>query len=104
MSTAGQSYLLPPDVQLNLYRIAQESLNNIMKHAQANMVNLTLIFTEGGVRLEAIDDGKGFDVQTISADKLGIRIMHERAKKADIELHVSSQIHEGTRILARWQQ
>lgn len=104
VSTTGQSYLLPPDVQVSLYRIAQECLNNIMKHAEANHANLNLIFTEDDVTLEIVDDGKGFDMKTISADHMGIQIMHERAKKNQIKLRVGSQINKGTHISANWQQ
>jgi PAS domain S-box-containing protein len=69
---------IPPDVQIALYRITQEALNNIVKHAKATKVIVTLQLGES-VRLVLIDDGSGFDLATVSPDHLGLKIMCERA-------------------------
>lgn len=87
---------LPPEIQVALYRIAQESLNNITKHAGASQVTLTLTFPPPAVRLSIQDNGRGFDVADVSPHSLGVGIMRERAQKIGAELTVTSQIGEGT--------
>jgi nitrate/nitrite-specific signal transduction histidine kinase len=91
---------IPPDVKVGLYRIAQEALNNIFKHAVASRVILILRSRPEEVELSIEDDGHGFDVSVVSADHLGLRIMHERSKEIGVELTVDSQPGAGTKIIA----
>ena len=100
-SAEGQAKI-PADVQIALYRITQEALNNIVKHAKATHVIVTLQLSES-VRLAIIDNGSGFDVDTISPDHLGLRIMCERAESIGARCHVYSQPGEGTQISVTWQ-
>ncbi|MGI8983964.1 MAG: GAF domain-containing sensor histidine kinase, partial [Acidimicrobiales bacterium] len=58
---------LPPHVEVALYRIAQEALQNVSKHAEASTVLLRLSATEAGVRLVVSDDGRGFDEDEVTA-------------------------------------
>lgn len=92
---------LPADVQVGLYRIAQEALNNVVKHAQAGAAIVTL--RQGDpVRLTVADDGVGFDTSTVTADHLGLRIMRERAEAIGARLTISSEPGEGTHISVVW--
>jgi signal transduction histidine kinase len=97
---------LPADVKLAFYRIAQEALNNISKHSGANHVDLSFKSSdnEGGswAELRISDDGKGFALDGISSDHLGLNIMHERAIDVSARLDIESQIGKGTVILVRW--
>ncbi len=109
---------LPPDVQVALYRIAQEALNNIAKHANADQAIVSLHYypTEQPpdgeldndslvrVELSVSDDGRGFSQVGISADHLGLGIMRERAEAIDAALTVDSQIGSGTQVVVRWPQ
>ncbi|HAE60262.1 MAG TPA: histidine kinase, partial [Anaerolineae bacterium] len=70
---------LPADVQVGLYRIAQEALNNVVKHAKASQAVVTLRCGDT-VRLTVADNGAGFDSSTVTADHLGLKIMRERAE------------------------
>ena len=56
---------LPADVQLALYRIAQELLNNVVKHAAASQATVGLYFSDDDLLLRVSDDGRGFDLQTL---------------------------------------
>jgi PAS domain S-box-containing protein len=93
---------LPPEVQIAFYRIAQEALNNIVKHAQASQVDINLWFWPAGVKLGIKDNGVGFDPKAISADHLGVSIMHERAKAVGARLKLASRSGQGTRVAVMW--
>jgi signal transduction histidine kinase len=92
---------LPADVQIGLYRIAQEALNNIIKHARASQVVVTLNMAYT-VRLTIADDGTGFDPAVVTADHIGLRIMRERAEAIGARFQVESSPGEGTRISVVW--
>ncbi len=93
---------LPADVQVGLYRIAQEALNNVVKHAGASEAVLTLRM-EDTVRLTVVDNGKGFDPSGVTADHLGLKIMRERAESFGAHLIIYSEPDEGTQITVIWQ-
>ncbi len=92
---------LPADVQVGLYRIAQEALSNVTKHAKATQAIVTLRLGET-VRLTVADNGAGFDPGAVAADHLGLRIMRERAEAIGARLSVYSEPGEGTQISAVW--
>jgi signal transduction histidine kinase len=96
---------LPADVKIAMYRIAQEALNNIAKHANATQVSVTLHCVDdatGVIELCISDDGVGFDVAQTLPDNLGLRIMRERAESVGAALAINSQPQEGTRISVTW--
>jgi signal transduction histidine kinase len=90
---------LPPDMEDGLYRIAQEVLNNVLKHAQAHRVTVQLCRERQKVILEIADDGMGFDPITIQGNSgLGLPGMEERATLLGGQLTVNSQPGQGTRV------
>jgi signal transduction histidine kinase len=89
---------LPLGVQQELYHIAQEALNNILKHAKASRVSVHLSFGEQQTCLEIQDDGVGFDVAHLNAGGLGLPGIHERAQKIGGHLDIASAPGKGTRI------
>lgn len=93
---------LPPAVHVAFFRLAQEALNNVLKHARAQHVKLQLLRSAERVELLIQDDGRGFDPQAISGERMGIRIMHERAREAGIQLTLTSKPNEGTQLKAVW--
>lgn len=101
VSTDGDRKL-PADVQVGLYRIAQEALNNLVKHAAADEAVLTLRMDKT-VRLTVVDNGKGFDPSGVTADHLGLKIMRERAESIGANLIIYSEPNEGTQITVLWQ-
>jgi len=92
---------LPPDVQVGLYRIAQEALNNVVKHAKATQAVISLRLGDT-VRLTVSDDGASFDARTVTADHLGLRIMRERAEAIGAQLSIYSEPGEGTQVSVLW--
>jgi signal transduction histidine kinase len=93
---------LPPEVQVAIYRIAQESLNNVFKYARASQVNVNLFITENMVRYDTCDNGIGFDTAAVKPTSLGMRIMRERAEAIGATFHVSSQTGSGTCVEVIW--
>ena len=90
---------LTPDLEEELYRVAQEALNNALKHAGATQVVLSVRATEESVVLEVADDGQGFDPAEIhDAGGLGLIGMQERADKIGGQLTIHSAPGEGTRV------
>jgi PAS domain S-box-containing protein len=95
--------LVPKDAQINIFRIFQESLTNIAKHARASQVSVSLK-KQGDVLLgEVVDDGAGFEVDAVLArhgyDKgLGLAAMDERLRILGGVLHIASEPGKGTRI------
>lgn len=92
---------LPYDVKEALYRIAQEALTNITKHARARRVDVRMGCGPDEVTLEVSDDGVGFASEDSFPGHLGLRSMRERAMRLGGTLLVESTLNQGTRIRAR---
>lgn len=99
---AGETLAFPAAVRVNLYRIAQEALNNCIKHAQAAEIYVQLEVSGRSIRLSVGDNGCGFDPDAVSPGHLGLRIMHERASNASIALAIDSRPGDGTQITAHY--
>lgn len=93
---------VPPDVQVTLYRIAQEALNNVVKHASAGRCALTVHWSSDFATLVVCDDGRGFDPGRSTQTHLGLGIMRERADSIGAALRVRSRIDQGTTIEVNW--
>ncbi|MGD8750967.1 MAG: sensor histidine kinase [Anaerolineales bacterium] len=90
---------LPSSVEVNLYRIAQEALNNVLKHARASQVSVSLSMKGGKVFLEIADDGVGFDPAALpSGVRMGLESMRERAAQIKGQVEVLSVPHGGTQV------
>lgn len=100
--TTNNATLLPAEVKETAYRIAQEALNNIGKHAKASQVTIWLSESEAGLHLRIQDDGKGFDVSQFQPDHLGLEIMQERASEVAAQLLVESAPGAGTTLTFEW--
>jgi signal transduction histidine kinase len=101
---------LPPDVHITLYRITQEALNNVIKHARAHQATVQLCYCpESQVKpmhvvLSISDDGRGFDPTQLQHNRLGLGIMQERVQAIGGTLSIESQPGHGTRVTILWQQ
>ncbi|HET7718544.1 MAG TPA: sensor histidine kinase, partial [Acidimicrobiales bacterium] len=93
---------LPPHVEVALYRIAQEALQNVVKHAEATTVLLRLAQSEEGVRLVVTDDGQGFDEDIIAGAEdrhsYGLVGIRERAELIGASLTITSRPGTGTSV------
>jgi signal transduction histidine kinase len=94
----------PLIVETVFFRIAQEALTNVAKHAQATLVTVTLEDAETHLRLIVEDNGRGFNVTTLSSSKVpsgwGLTTMKERAASLDGSVRILSEPGKGTRIIA----
>ena len=109
---------MPPDVKIALYRIIQELFNNIEKHAQATQVELSLDLVRAPrkekrstlhcrgckkcVRIVVEDNGRGFEVNSVTPEHMGLRIMRERAEGINASLEINSAPGKGTRVEIIW--
>src|SRR5205814_5246103 len=92
----GEELDLPLEMKHILYRIAQEALHNIIKHARASNVVLRLTDRGNEIILEVHDDGRGFDPAGPFPGHLGLRSMHERVAKVGGTLAIESVPGQGT--------
>lgn len=96
---------VPDHIELALYRIAQECLQNVVKHAEAERARLTFTVEDGVARLEIVDDGKGFDTfeHPLGSDEMGgygLLSMAERAEIVGGRLNIRSRPGAGTTVIA----
>ena len=97
---------LPEPVQTTVFRIVQESLTNVAKHAGAQRVSLILDYREGELSATIEDDGRGFDVEALTTSpgsqaRLGLSGMQERAALVGGTLDVESRPGTGTTVFLR---
>ncbi len=104
VSVSGTERPLPTEVQLLLFRIAQEAISNVRRHAEATAVDISLDFAADAVKMTVQDNGRGFEVpsrieELASGGHLGIMGMAERAKLLNGTLEVHSSPGNGTEIV-----
>lgn len=98
----GEIYSLPPDVENNLLRIAQEALTNAFKYAKAQQILIELAYQQSQCRLRIKDDGQGFDMASVSiVNSFGLLVMSERAERIGAKLTIQSSPGKGTEVLVR---
>ena len=93
---------LQPELQIALFRIVQEALTNIVKHAQATQARIAVQQHDSILKLVIEDNGKGFDVAKVAPSSLGLGIMHERASAVSAVLEIQSVPGKGTQLIVTW--
>jgi len=94
------SRVLPLDVETDLFRIAQEALTNILKHAQASRVKVQLFLADDLVRLIIQDNGIGFDLQEPEASKgFGLHSLRERVQRMGGSMRIETAPGQGTKLV-----
>ncbi len=106
---SGEELRLGRDAELALYRIAQEALNNVVRHSNARHADLNISFSSQAVLLEISDDGVGFEIPRSPTDfapkgHFGLLGMRERAELIGARLEVSSAAGSGTRLKVRYER
>ncbi|XUX00171.1 MAG: histidine kinase [Dehalogenimonas sp.] len=94
---------MSPEVKVAFYRIAQEALNNVAKHAQATQISIHLWCEDDSIFLRVIDNGRGFDRAHTRPGSLGLGIMTERSREIDADLSIESKPGQGTSVTVKWQ-
>ncbi len=90
---------MPQNIEIGLYRIAQELINNILKHSEAKKVDIQLLKKAKHCILFIQDDGKGID--SIESDVIGIRNMNSRLNALNGELNLESDSEGGTTAIVK---
>jgi signal transduction histidine kinase len=98
VSSENVAAILPDDIALCLFRIAQEAMQNAIKHSGARNITVQLKGDKEAIALTVIDDGAGFDVDAAAGKGLGLISMHERAESVGGMLRVVSRKGAGTRL------
>jgi two-component system sensor histidine kinase DegS len=106
VETRNMERELSPETQILLFRIAQEALNNIRKHARASMVTIRVEGGENNITMTVTDDGQGFEAPgkiegMVSAGRLGLMGMHERARLLNGTLQIKSAPGKGTEVTVK---
>ncbi len=102
--TRGTCEDIRPVISLTVFRLVQEAINNIKKHAQAKNVSINLEFLEKELKLYVFDDGKGFDTNDLKVRKedissgFGLYSMRERIELLNGKFEINSTIGKGTRL------
>jgi two-component system sensor histidine kinase UhpB len=94
---------LPSEIEIALFRIAQEALNNVAKHAKATQVEIELFNDDGDITMAVTDNGIGFDtkIQTSTLQHWGVPLMQERVRAINGEFLLRSVPGQGTQIVVR---
>jgi signal transduction histidine kinase len=101
--TVSGEFVLPAKVQVAFYRVCQEALNNIAKHAKASKVEINLKRDGAVIELRIRDDGNGFDTEQTFSGHYGLGMMRERAEAAGALLNIVSRPGRGTELTIRWE-
>ena len=100
--TVEGEHVLPPDVRVALYRIAQQALSNAARHAEPSSITMRLKVGPEGVELDLRDDGCGFDLAGVRPGRFGLSTMRERADGIGATLSVESARGIGTQVVVAW--
>ena len=101
MDVTGELQFLNTNTELLIFRIIQESINNIIKYAKAENIKITICYSSENIKITINDDGIGFDQDTIFTNKkigemAGLKNMRQRAESLDGKLTIESTPGKGT--------
>jgi signal transduction histidine kinase len=100
--TIKEKHPIPSDVQVGLYRVLQEALNNIAHHAAASHVEIVFKSHLRHIELTIHDNGRGYDPAEVALGHFGLSIMKDRIEAIGAKLVITSQKGEGTFIKVKW--
>ncbi|MEM6722187.1 MAG: ATP-binding protein [Bacteroidota bacterium] len=99
----GNVFSLGAEKEIILFRLSQEVINNIIRYAEANEINVNLVYSNDVIKLDIEDNGIGFDIDSIKKDGIknnstGLINIEKRAKVINAEIKIISKINEGTKV------
>ena len=95
---------LTPTLHVAVYRIVQEALNNVTRHAGASKAWVDLVMEPDALHLVVGDDGRGYEPSAFDPSHMGLRLMRERAEEVGAELSMVSELGRGTVVTLDWQR
>lgn len=98
LRVVGEERVLPEQSKMITFRIVQESLQNILKHAQATAIMILFDFTDNEMQIRIHDNGKGFDTEKATTGGLGLQNIKTRATLMGGNAHIESTVEKGTTI------
>ncbi len=101
VAVIGKERRMEPHIEIGMFRIVQEALNNVIKHAQASSIKVRIEFAPSGVTVVVEDDGKGFDAESeeLPAGHYGVTGMQERIQLLEGKLSIKSAPRRGTKVV-----
>jgi len=100
--TVTGRFILPPEVQMTFYRVCQEALLNVARHAKASQVEINLQQTGDVIELCIRDNGQGFDPEKNFSEHYGLNMMKVRSKAVGARLSIARQPQHGMELALRW--
>jgi two-component system nitrate/nitrite sensor histidine kinase NarX len=102
MVTITGKFTLPAEIQMAFYRVCQETLLNVARHAKASRVEINLQQDGDVIELRIRDNGQGFDPEQTFPGHNGLSMMRERAEAVGVQLSITSRPGQGTELTLRW--
>jgi two-component system nitrate/nitrite sensor histidine kinase NarX len=100
--TVTEKLILQPEVQMAFYRVCQEALLNVARHAKASQVEIDLQQVGEMIEMRIRDNGRGFDPEKNFPERYGLNMMKVRAKAVGARLTIARQAHHGMELTLRW--
>lgn len=97
-NTKGEIFILDKKQEIIIFRMLQEFFSNTIKHAQASMLEVDIVYGENNILFEAKDDGVGFDTSTDENSGIGLQSMRNRGVLIGVEVELKSELNKGTSI------
>lgn len=94
----GEEVYFAPEHQVVIFRMFQEILHNVLKHSQADSVDVKMSFSDSNFTLSVTDNGKGFEKNKIIGNGMGLKNLEERAQLISAKVHIISRLEKGTTV------
>jgi PAS domain S-box-containing protein len=93
------TYIIPPELKLNLYRILQEQLNNILKYSEAKRIDISVTIEDNKIRMRIYDNGVGFNFKLLKKDGIGLNNIKKRTEMFSGALTINTSPGNGCELL-----
>jgi signal transduction histidine kinase len=90
---------LPKDLEIDMYRVIQEFINNAMKHGEANKISIRFSYSRKLVKIILTENGKGFDNRQLMSKGMGLQNVRSRVKSHNGDIIISSEPGKGTKYI-----
>lgn len=100
----GEPFVIDPKAEIVIFRILQEFFSNTVKHSRATELTVLLRYEDNTISIQAADNGKGFEIQSISKNGIGLNNMKKRGLLINADINIESQINVGTKLSINYQK